>query len=110
MGETAMERRRIYSFGGGEPEGSASMAALLVSVRSGAAQSMPGMMETVLNLGLNPDTAAALEARTRDARFVWDTYRRFVQMFSNVVAGLPHEPFEHAIEAAKKKAGVAEDT
>lgn len=173
-----MERRRIYSFGGGEAEGTAAMAALLggkgaglaemtrlgipvppgftittetcdewsrsakklppallpeleaaldrlernagktfgkgenpllVSVRSGAAVSMPGMMETVLNLGLNPDTAASLEKKTRDPRFVWDTYRRFVQMFSNVVAGVPHEPFEQAFDEAKKKAGVTDD-
>jgi pyruvate,orthophosphate dikinase len=83
---------------------------LLVSVRSGAAVSMPGMMETVLNLGLNPDTAGALERKTKDPRFVWDTYRRFVAMFSNVVAGIGHEPFEHALEQAKAQAGVTEDT
>ena len=83
---------------------------LLVSVRSGAAISMPGMMETVLNLGLNPDTAGALERKSQNPRFVWDAYRRFVPMFANVVAGLPAEPFHVAVDRAKERAGVNEDT
>ncbi len=98
-----LERASGKTFGRGDNP-------LLVSVRSGAAVSMPGMMETVLNLGLNPDTATALGRKTGDARFVWDTYRRFVQMFSNVVANVPHEPFERALEAAKHAAKVKADT
>ena len=75
---------------------------LLVSVRSGAAVSMPGMMDTVLNLGLNQDTVAAMIKRTNNPRFVWDSYRRFIQMFGNVVMGVEHHLFEHELEKVKK--------
>ncbi|MCF0237561.1 MAG: pyruvate, phosphate dikinase, partial [Sphaerochaetaceae bacterium] len=74
---------------------------LLVSVRSGAAQSMPGMMDTVLNLGLNPDTVAAMAKKTGNERFAWDSYRRFIQMFGDVVMGVPHAKFEEAIQDIK---------
>ena len=76
---------------------------LLVSVRSGAAVSMPGMMDTVLNLGLNSKTLDTMIKRTGNERFVWDAYRRFMQMFGDVVMGVPHHAFEHALDAAKKK-------
>ncbi len=66
---------------------------LLVSVRSGAAQSMPGMMDTVLNLGLTPDSAKALAEKSGNPRFAWDSYRRFVQMFGDVVMGVTHDKF-----------------
>ncbi|MGI6433177.1 MAG: pyruvate, phosphate dikinase [Sphaerochaetaceae bacterium] len=74
---------------------------LLVSVRSGAAQSMPGMMDTVLNLGMNPDSAKALAEKSGNERFAWDSYRRFMQMFGDVVMGVPHDDFEHALQAVK---------
>jgi pyruvate,orthophosphate dikinase len=80
---------------------------LLVSVRSGARDSMPGMMDTILNLGLNDDTVAALANRTKNERFAWDCYRRFIQMYGDVVLGVQkgpgedHEPFESVIEALK---------
>jgi len=74
---------------------------LLVSVRSGAAQSMPGMMDTVLNLGMNPDSAKALAKKTNNERFAWDSYRRFMQMFGDVVMGVPHHEFEEALQAVK---------
>ncbi|MFA7118356.1 MAG: pyruvate, phosphate dikinase [Sphaerochaetaceae bacterium] len=74
---------------------------LLVSVRSGAAQSMPGMMDTVLNLGLNPDTVDALISKTSNERFAWDSYRRFIQMFGDVVMGVPHFEFESALQDVK---------
>ena len=83
---------------------------LLVSVRSGARESMPGMMDTVLNLGLNDDSVQGLAARTGNERFAWDSYRRFVQMFGNVVRGIPGERFEAEIAAAKQRAGVKLDT
>jgi pyruvate,orthophosphate dikinase len=83
---------------------------LLVSVRSGAAASMPGMMDTVLNLGLNPDTVEAMIARTNNPRFVWDSYRRFIQMFGNVVLGVEHHDFEHELDAVKRAAGAKLDT
>ena len=82
---------------------------LLVSVRSGAAQSMPGMMDTVLNLGLNPDSVAALTAKTGNERFAWDSYRRFIQMFGDVVMGVPHEKFEEAIQDIKDEEGLTYD-
>ncbi|MEO5378582.1 MAG: pyruvate, phosphate dikinase [Magnetococcus sp. DMHC-6] len=74
---------------------------LLLSVRSGAPVSMPGMMDTVLNLGLNDTVVTALERRTANPRFAWDCYRRFVQMFGNVVLGLSHKSFEHLLEDKK---------
>jgi pyruvate, orthophosphate dikinase len=83
---------------------------LLVSVRSGARESMPGMLDTVLNLGLNDDTVAGLTERSGNARFAWDSYRRFVQMYGNVVMGIPGERFEQAIAAAKQERGVSLDT
>ncbi len=81
---------------------------LLVSVRSGARASMPGMMDTVLNLGLNDDTVAGL-AELAGERFAFDSYRRFIQMYGDVVLGVPHDRFEHRLEAAKEAAGVEND-
>ena len=75
---------------------------LLVSVRSGAAASMPGMMDTILNLGLNETVIAGLTAKTGNARFAWDGYRRFIQMFGDVVMGVPHETFEHILDEKKQ--------
>jgi pyruvate, orthophosphate dikinase len=83
---------------------------LLVSVRSGARESMPGMLDTVLNLGLNDDSVAGLAESTDNERFAWDSYRRFVQMFGNVSRGIPGERFEDAIAEAKRARGVTEDT
>ena len=83
---------------------------LLVSVRSGAAQSMPGMMDTVLNLGLNDAAVEGLAEQSGNARFAKDAYRRFIQMYGDVVMGVQHEHFEHALDAAKKAKGVTEDT
>jgi pyruvate,orthophosphate dikinase len=83
---------------------------LLVSVRSGARESMPGMLDTVLNLGLNDETVRGLAERSGDERFAWDSYRRFVQMYGNVVMGIAGERFESAIAAAKAARGVALDT
>ena len=82
---------------------------LLVSVRSGARESMPGMMDTVLNLGLNDRSVDGLAERTDNPRFAWDAYRRFVQMFANVCRGIPGEKLEAAITARKEAAGVTED-
>jgi pyruvate,orthophosphate dikinase len=83
---------------------------LLVSVRSGARESMPGMLDTVLNLGLNDESVAGLAERTGNERFAWDSYRRFVQMFANVVRGVPGERLESEIAALKQRRGVALDT
>jgi len=83
---------------------------LLVSVRSGARESMPGMMDTVLNLGLGDEAIGGLAARTANERFAWDSYRRFVQMFGNVVAGIDGMLFERAIRVVKGERGVALDT
>ena len=83
---------------------------LLVSVRSGAAVSMPGMMDTVLNLGLNKETVAAMIELTGNERFVLDSYRRFIQMFGDVVLGVPHHDFEAELDAVKKEKGVELDT
>ena len=83
---------------------------LLVSVRSGAAQSMPGMMDTVLNLGLNPDSLQALIDKTGNERFAWDSYRRFIQMFGDVVMGVPHAQFEYALQSVKDENGKVYDT
>ena len=83
---------------------------LLVSVRSGAPMSMPGMMDTVLNLGLNDESVYGLIKHTDNARFSWDSYRRFIQMFSNVVMGLDGDLFENAITAKKLARGVKSDT
>ena len=83
---------------------------LLVSVRSGARESMPGMMDTVLNLGLNDESVEGLARRTGNERFAWDSYRRFVQMFGNVCRGVPGDQLEQAIKEQKRKAGVTDDT
>ena len=83
---------------------------LLVSVRSGARVSMPGMMDTVLNLGLNDETVEGLAQTSGDDRFAWDSYRRFVQMYSDVVLGLDHGAFEEALEIAKEDRGIFSDT
>jgi len=83
---------------------------LLVSVRSGAKFSMPGMMDTVLNLGLNDETVAGLARQTSNERFAWDAYRRFVQMFGRIVLDVSGEELDHAFNAAKAAAGVTSDT
>jgi pyruvate,orthophosphate dikinase len=83
---------------------------LLVSVRSGARESMPGMLDTVLNLGMNDDSVEGLAKATENERFAWDSYRRFVQMFGNVCRGIEGEAIEDAIKARKQEAGVEEDT
>jgi pyruvate, orthophosphate dikinase len=83
---------------------------LLVSVRSGSARSMPGMMETVLNLGLNERSVQGLAQSTKNERFAYDAYRRFVQMYSTVVMGLPKEDLEHRLRAMKERLGVKQDT
>jgi pyruvate,orthophosphate dikinase len=83
---------------------------LLVSVRSGARVSMPGMMDTVLNLGLNDATVDGLAEASNDARFAWDSYRRFIQMYGSVVLGVDHHRFEEIIEHVKIDAGAVEDT
>jgi pyruvate,orthophosphate dikinase len=83
---------------------------LLVSVRSGARVSMPGMMDTVLNLGLNDETVEGLAKVSEDDRFAWDSYRRFIQMYSDVVLGLDHGLFEEALEIAKEDNGYYNDT
>jgi pyruvate,orthophosphate dikinase len=83
---------------------------LLVSCRSGAKFSMPGMMDTVLNIGLNDETAQGMVELTGDSRFVYDAYRRLVQMYGSVVLGVADEPFERTIEETKKAKGVQDDT
>src|SRR5271167_2703931 len=83
---------------------------LLVSVRSGARVSMPGMMDTVLNLGLNDVTVEGLGAEANDPRFAWDSYRRFIQMYGSVVLGVDHHKFEEIIEHTKLETAVTEDT
>ena len=83
---------------------------LLVSVRSGARVSMPGMMDTVLNLGLNDHTVAGLATKSGDERFAWDSYRRFIQMYGDVVMGLEHHDFEDILEQHKRDMDVTEDT
>jgi pyruvate,orthophosphate dikinase len=83
---------------------------LLVSVRSGARESMPGMLDTVLNLGLNDESVTGLAEKTGNERFAWDSYRRFVQMFGNVVRGVESERFEGEIARVKRDRGVALDT
>lgn len=89
---------------------------LLVSVRSGARDSMPGMMDTILNLGLNDETTEGLKKATANGRFAWDSYRRFLQMYGDVVMGVQkrheneHEPFEEVMHGLKEEVGVNEDT
>jgi len=103
--ETSLQRLEAATnrhFGGKERP-------LLLSVRSGAAVSMPGMMETILNLGLNDTTVAGLRKESGNDQFAWDSYRRFVQMYAVVVFDLPKAPFEHLLDERKKSAGVARD-
>jgi pyruvate,orthophosphate dikinase len=95
---------RLMDLRFGDPE-----RPLLVSVRSGSQVSMPGMMDTVLNLGLNDETVVGLAAQA-DERFALDSYRRFIQMYGDVVLGVPHDRFEHRLDAAKAARGVAHDT
>jgi pyruvate,orthophosphate dikinase len=83
---------------------------LLVSVRSGAKFSMPGMMDTILNLGLNDAAVEGLKRRTNNGRFAYDSFRRFIQMFGNVVLEIPKDVFEHELAAVKKARGAAQDT
>ncbi len=98
-----LEKATGKTFGGGDNP-------LLVSVRSGAAISMPGMMDTVLNLGLNDKTIKTMVELTGNPRFVWDAYRRLMQMFGDVVLGMEHEDFEHALQKVKDKRGAKVDT
>jgi pyruvate,orthophosphate dikinase len=98
-----VEKETGKTFGGGANP-------LLVSVRSGAAVSMPGMMDTVLNLGLNDTTVVALAKKANNPRFAYDSYRRFIQMYSNVVLEIKHEKFEHMLESMKAKRKVSQDT
>ncbi len=83
---------------------------LLVSVRSGASVSLPGMMDTILNLGLNDQTVQGLIKKSGNERFAWDAYRRFIQMFGNVVLEMDHHGFEHLLKEKKKKLKAAQDT
>ncbi len=83
---------------------------LLVSVRSGAAISMPGMMDTILNLGLNEKTVEGFAEQTHNPRFSWDSYRRFIQLFGKVVFGVNDEKFDHVLDSAKTKQGVTDDS
>ena len=96
---------RIAGAGFGDPD-----HVLLVSVRSGARASMPGMMDTVLNLGLNDETADGLARASGDARFAYDSYRRLIQMYGDVVLGVPHRAFEELLEREKEARGYRLDT
>ena len=98
-----LERSSGRLFGGGEKP-------LLVSIRSGSRASMPGMMDTVLNLGLNDETVQALARETGDERFAFDSYRRFIQMYSSIVMGLDHAHFEEILAMAKTSLGYEFDT
>src|SRR5206468_10752030 len=82
----------------------------LVSVRSGAKFSMPGMMDTVLNLGLNDESVLGLAKQTDDERFAYDSYRRFISMYGRIVQGIPAEAFDEPFEKAKEKAGAKDDS
>uniref|UniRef100_UPI002485FF21 PEP/pyruvate-binding domain-containing protein n=1 Tax=Bartonella vinsonii TaxID=33047 RepID=UPI002485FF21 len=83
---------------------------LLLSVRSGARASMPGMMDTILNLGMNDETVKAIALQTSNERFAYDSYRRFIQMYSNVVLGLDHSCFEEILDEVKVSNGYDVDT
>ena len=83
---------------------------LLLSVRSGAVHSMPGMMDTVLNLGISDESVKALAEESGNERFAWDSYRRFIQMYGEVVEGVPAHLYEDALSALKHQRGVSEDT
>jgi pyruvate, orthophosphate dikinase len=100
---TRLEERSGKTLGDGQDP-------LLVSVRSGARESMPGMLDTVLNLGLGDESVLGLARATDNERFAWDSYRRFVQMFGNVSRGIPGERFEDAIKEAKEARSVSDDT
>ncbi len=97
-----LERQTGKQFGG-------ALNPLLVSVRSGSAMSMPGMMDTILNLGLNETTVIGLIERTGNPRFAWDAYRRFVQLFGKVALGVPDEKFDDVFDEIKERAGVEKD-
>jgi len=97
-----LERKTGKTFGG-------ATNPLLVSVRSGSAMSMPGMMDTILNLGLNDKTLAGLAAATKNARFAYDAWRRFIQLFGKIALGVPDEKFDHAMLELKRKVGAAQD-
>lgn len=99
----ALEKKMGKKLGGSDDP-------LLVSVRSGAAASMPGMMDTILNLGLNDKSVLGLAKKTGNARFAWDSYRRLIQMFGNVVLEVEHAKFEHILEGVKEKSGAKYDT
>ena len=107
--EVAQGLSHIEGVVGGVGFGSADNP-LLVSVRSGARVSMPGMMDTVLNLGLNDTTVEGLAKVSGDARFAWDSYRRFIQMYGNVVLDVDHHQFEELLEHLKHEKGVSLDT
>ena len=102
-GLEAMGRIAGHRFGDAEDP-------LLVSVRSGARASMPGMMDTVLNLGLTDATVEALARRSGDERFAYDCYRRFIQMYSNVVLGVSHHEFEEILDEYKDRRAITLDT
>ncbi len=97
-----LENETSKTFGGGENP-------LLVSVRSGSVFSMPGMMDTILNLGLNDSTVETISKNTNNERFAYDSYRRFIQMFSDVAMGIAKSNFEHALEKMKENKGVEND-
>src|SRR5207244_13122133 len=101
---TRLKRAHVVGLGFCDPR-----RPLLVSVRSGARVSMPGMMETVLNLGLNDATVEWLAARSNNDRFAWDCYRRFITMFGTVVLGIRREAFDEHLEALKTRLGVTTD-
>jgi pyruvate,orthophosphate dikinase len=109
MWEQELEALRTIEEATGKRFGDASNP-LLVSCRSGAKFSMPGMMDTVLNIGLNDETAKGMVALTGNEAFVYNSYRRLVQMFGSVVLDIPDEEFEHAIAARKKQNGIEDDT
>src|SRR4026209_1731253 len=104
-----VENRRKLEKAAGATLGSADNP-LLVSVRSGAKFSMPGMMDTILNLGLNDAAVEGLKRRTQNGRFAFDSYRRFMQMFGSVVLEIPKDAFEHEFEAVKRAKGARLDT
>ncbi|MCP5418794.1 MAG: pyruvate, phosphate dikinase [Chromatiaceae bacterium] len=106
--EQVREHIRLVEEQTGKGFGSGSNP-LLVSVRSGSAMSMPGMMDTILNLGLNADTLHGLITQSRDERFGYDAYRRFIQLFGKVALNVPDELFDHQFEAVKRQAGVSGD-
>ncbi|MBV8087088.1 MAG: pyruvate, phosphate dikinase, partial [Chloroflexi bacterium] len=108
MWDQAMAALRHVEGQTGKKLGDASNP-LLVSVRSGAKFSMPGMMDTVLNLGLNPETVDGLAKLTDNPRFAYDAYRRFIQMFGKIVLDIDAGLFEKELDAAKKRAGAATD-